>query len=506
MFRKIPFLFILFLFVQPTLLLSKTESKKTNSHQVQVKVTFQEANFRTPWRSKNPSTRLSLGIYVGNNQILVPASIITNHTLIEVKSNEEVSAKTAKLIRLDYESDLAILEVKNPGNLFTGLDPVEFKANIITKTNVHIAHLDNSGETEILQGKIENLTMGLYPEARIELPFLELSSSENLRGMGELILRKDNTVVGMLNEFNKSSGKGRVIPSQIIYYFLKEHQSFAYKGFNYRPIIDKTTSTYYGMGKDDSGVLVTETFINSTADKILKPEDIILKIGDFTLDGKGRILHPKYGRISFLYLLQSGQEFGYTIGKSVPVQIIRDKKKLNLTLKLKVFPEEAILIPHGATRDETPAYFSFGGFIFIELSEFYMKEYGRNWRTNVDKKMLYLLDYHKFRKKDLDEKRIVYLMQVLPDDGNTGYHDIRQVRLNKFNGERVDSIEDLHNKFDKVPLTESVTLTLDDGIEIILSRSKIEKIDSRIQKNFQIPNLYQPSTKASKSHVEEVVK
>lgn len=462
--------------------------------QVQIRVTFQEPNFRTPWRSKNPSARLALGTYLGENRILVPGSSVAHHTLIEARSLEEVGSKTARLVRMDLESDLAILEVIDPGKLFHGMTAVVFPDEIATKLPVTVWTLGATGEAESMPAKIDSLALGLYPQGRVELPYLEFSSSEKIRGFGELVASKNGKVIGLVQEFLSTTGKGRIIPSQIISTFLKQNQSFAYKGFQYRPIQDATTARYYRLPQGSEGVLVADVFLHSTAYNQLLVEDVLLQVGDFPVDGKGRIAHPRFGKIPFVYLFHAGQEYGYTVGKKIPVKILRDGKIINLKLMLKPFPELTVRIPYGSPRNLTPGYLISGGIVFLELTEFYMQEYGRNWRNSIDKKMLYLLDFHKFRKDENESQRLVYLIQVLPDEGNTGYHDIRHVAVRECNGNPVADLANLHICVAETKPSMFVRFLLDDGAEVILQKSNLNAIDARIQKNFQIPQLYQPAT------------
>lgn len=471
------------------------------NHLVQLKITFQNPDFRTPWRKKNPSVRFAVGGYLGNNHILVPASNLSYHTLIEVRSLEESSAKKAKLLRIDYESDLAILEVKDPGKIFSGLKPLKFSPKIETNIPTMTHFLDANGESKLTRSRLENINMGHYPEALVDLPFVEFLSNEKQNGYGEIVLSNNGEPLGILNEFNTTSGKGKLIPSRIIHEFINGNDTFPFKGFLFRPLTDDTTSRYYGLKSDESGVIVTDVYLDSSAENILYPEDIITRIGEWDVDGKGRIDHPTYGKVSLSYLFHAGSEYGYSHGKTIPVDIIRNKKKIKVKMSLKPFPDNAILIPTGSPRDISPGYMIIGGLVFIDLTEFYMKEYGGNWRSKIDKKLLYQLDYHKLRKSKEDPSRLVLLVQVLPAEGNNGYHEFRQVALSAFNGKFPRDLNQLRDEISKLEESEFMQFSFDDGNSVVLKKSNANSIDLKIQKNYQIPKLYSPS-RDSISHEE----
>ncbi|WCL47564.1 PDZ domain-containing protein [Leptospira sp. GIMC2001] len=482
---------------------SKVNSKEIQPIQenlIQIRVTYQDPNFLSPWRTKSPSTRVALGIYVGKQKILMPASHLLNQTFIEVRTNADPIPKQGNVVSIDYEADLALIEISKPGNLFRGMKVISLFGGHAVRENVKILSLDSNGEIISKTGQVGNLTMGHYPQGRIELPNLELLSNEKMAGMGEIVVsQKSDQIVGILHEFQSNQGQGKITPSPLIQHFLSEGEGLPYKGFFFRPLNDVNTSEYYGIHEEGKGILVAEVLLGSSADGILKTEDVIYKIGNFDIDGKGRFDHPKYGKIPFTYLIHAGLEFGYNLGKSIPMEVIRDKKVKKISFPLKPYPEIAIKIPHGSSRNIQPGYMISGGFVFLELSEFYLEEWGHNWRSTVDKKMLYLLDYHKYRKSVKDEKRIVYLSQILPDDANNGYHEIRQVRVVSLNGNRIDSLEDMFKRIQSLKPADMVHWILEDGMEFAIQKSELAEVDKRIQSNFKIPQLYMIPTINSKS-------
>lgn len=462
-------------------------------YQIQVKITFQEKNHITPWRLKNPSTRLGLATYIDKNQFIIPAHLLMDQTLLEVRSMDDPIPKQARLIQVNYESDLALIQVDNPGNLMVGLSPVVFPPDSRTAQPAIALTMGPSGETQSKRGRLNDLNLALYPEGRIELPYLEFSTSEKLKGVGELIYDSEQkSAIGLLNRFNTNSGEGRVIPSSVVHYFLNDQKTIPFKGFFYRPITDQMTREYYKIPESDQGVLIAEVLFNSTAYGFLKVEDVLVRVGNFSLDNKGRFDHPKYGKLAFSYLFHSGNEFGYKLGSKLPVEIIRGGKKTKIDLELKAYPEESIQIPHGTNRSNHPGYLISGGFVFLELSEFYLQEWGRNWRSNGDKKFLYLLDYHKFRRTSQDPKRYVFLSQVIPDELNNGYHDLRHQRVFSCNGKSIESVSDLQNEIAKTKSSEWVVIQLEHGPELVFRKSTLESLDKKVQENFGIPKLYMP--------------
>ena len=454
---------VLFLSSYISLFSLDTIEDKFKNTVVQVKITTQAPNFLFPWQPKKPQTYGAVGAVIANKRILVFSSLIDYYTSIEVKKFSSYTAIPAKVIKIDYESNLTVLEVTDKGRL-TGLD------------------------------------MESYPMGYTELPFVHLNSNEKLEGNGELILDKEKAV-GMLYRFTASKNSGKVIPSFVINSFIKQKFEktkgtiFPYKGFKFRPIHDLATKEYFGLDKKTDGVLIAEVIPYSSADNHLQLNDIILEYGGMKIDSQGYFKHPIYGKQYLSFLAHSGEEFGFKMGSKIPVKILRNKKEEMLSMSLKAFPYKAVKIPYMNNEGKEPEYLVRGGFIFAELSEFLMREFGSSWRSRIDKKLLYLNDYYRMNKKG-ETGRYVLLVQVLPDDSNNGYHSLSFDIVKSVNGVPVTSIRQLDSAFGngESGIQESVSskfvsLQTENGTEIVLDKSTLKEIDDRIQKKFGIEKL-----------------
>lgn len=478
---------------------SKDKRQLTENQQYLIKVTFQSPNFLNPWKKKTPDIKIGLGTYIGNNKLLVPSSLLNYSTSIEVQSPENSISKKAKIIKVDLESNLGLLEVTDPDSIFTKAKPTVFSLNIISSTETQVLNHEANGESSIKHGKLGKVSMEIYSDGRIELPVIELSSNEKFYGNGELVFKNDQkSAIGILQSFDISKNQGKVIPGKIILQFINSKNSFPFKGFYFQAINNQVTQTYYGMKKDETGVLVADIILNSTAYDQLKTEDVITKVGSYTIDNQGQFKHPVYGSLPLSYIFSSGDDLGYSYGKKLPIHIIRNKKRQTVNVTLKGFPDSAILIPFGQAFDYKPGYLVLGGFMLTELTEYYLKEWGRNWRTSVDKKMLYRLDFHKFRKTIKDPSRIVFISQVLPDESNNGYHELRQIQVSKINGKPVNNLDQIYQDIGQLKEDAWIVLELEDGIEIPILVKDLNLINARIMKNFQIQNFYSPSVNHSK--------
>lgn len=482
---------VLFIFSGHSLFSAETLEDKFKKSIVQVKITTQSPNFLFPWQTKKPQTAGAVGIVIGNKKILVFTSLIDYFTSIEVKKFSSYTSYPASVIKMDYESNLSVLEIQDE-NFFNDLVPVQFESKIDPNKAISILQLDNSGSIQNSKGRMIGIEMESYPMGYTELPYLHINSNEKLDGDGELILDKEKAV-GVLYRFTATKNSGRAIPGFVINTFIKQKFDkktgtiFPFKGFRFRPLQDEATKEYFGLDKTAQGVLVAEVLPYSTADGQLQLNDIILEYGGIKIDSQGYFKHPLYGKQYISFIAHCGEEFGFKMGSSIPVKILRNKKEETIAMKLRPFPYKAIKIPYMNNEGKEPEYLVRGGFIFVELSEFLMKEFGSSWRSRIDKKLLYLNDYYRYHKKG-ENGRYVMLVQVLPDDSNNGYHSLSFDIIKTVNDTPLNSIRDLDKTFSSEK-DRFVSLLTENGTEIVLDKAILKEIDARIQKKFGIEKL-----------------
>lgn len=451
-----------------------------------IKITTQSPNFIFPWQSKKPQSIDAIGVVVGENKILVLTSILEHHTSIEVKK-QNGQILPAKISKRDTESNLSLLEVEDK-SFFSDLKPTQFENEFSTQGNISIFELGDSGNIQIAKAYNTGIDQETYPISYTRLPCIKISSSEKMDGTGELLVEK-NKAIGLLYKFTQNKNSGKAIPGFVINQFLNsksQSSAFPFKGFKFKQVSDKSTKEFYGLKESEEGVQVTEIFENSSASGKLELNDIILEVGNQKIDSEGYFTHPKFGKQLFSIIIHSENQFGYKIGSLLPIKLIRNKKEMKLNLFLKSFPFSSVKIPY-ANLQEEPKYLITGGFIFTELSEFLLKEFGNSWRGRVDKKLLYLNDYHRYQRKR-EKGKYILLIQVMPDISNNGYHNLSFDLVNTVDGKKIGSLEEL-NKALEDKKNKFLDIELDNAVNIILDKEKLPEINSRISQKFGLGEL-----------------
>src|SRR6266581_2354187 len=93
---------------------------------VTVRVTGQEWNWKTPWAKQGPWTRTMSGLVVPGPRILVASAGLGNHVLIEVQRDGRESRTPARLVLVDHEAPLGLVEAGHRPPL-AALGPARFR-------------------------------------------------------------------------------------------------------------------------------------------------------------------------------------------------------------------------------------------------------------------------------------------------------------------------------------------------------------------------------------------
>src|SRR4029434_5044084 len=104
-----------------------------------------------------------------------------------------------------------------------------------------------------------------------------------------------------------------------------------------------------------------------STEKVLKQDDVVLQVGSYPVASDGSILYEG-NRLSSALAFQSVQS-----GESLPLQIWRDGKKLDVSLPLYVYAADRAA---GYQYTALPRYYVHGGLVFTPLSVDYLRTLG----------------------------------------------------------------------------------------------------------------------------------
>lgn len=456
---------------------------------VRVNSTNQNYDFFRPWSKKNPYVRHGLGAVLAGNRVVVTAELITNHSYIEIERAESGEKTDAKVLCVDYEANLALLQPTAPAFL-NGLKPLELTLDAAVGDRVNVLQLESNDAVVATPGPITTVEVGRYQLENAGFLLYRLSLPLQYReGSFTAPVIKDGKLAGILMRYDPRTQGVDVLPAPVIDHFLKDADSGAYHGFpriglEFAPMRDPQLRHYAKAPAGSGGVYVSEIVHDGPAAQAgLQVGDVLLNVGGHPIDQDGNYEEPLYGRISLNHLIATRSY----VDQKLSVQISREGKPQTAEVTLRHQPAvDYVSEPY--VIDKAPRYFVADGLIFQELSRQYLKEWAGDWQKQAPQRLVYLDRYQNDLGKD-GRKRVVILSQVLPAASNVGYEELNYQVVTAINGVALKSLDDVPaalakpvGGFHKVEFEESPKA-------IYLDAAHLEENDREIQQSYSLPNL-----------------
>jgi hypothetical protein len=435
-------------------------------------------------------------VVLHDSLLLTESKLIRDAILIQVQKNGSATRIPARVVHVDGDIDLALLEVDEPG-FFDDLEAARFAKSAPGEGIVYLARWQNQ-QYEISESQIAGFNVRESPYGSITHAFLSLSTDLSNGGRAEPVFSNGSLVgLSVLQEGQRAT----VIPVEILSAYVRGARSADSgvrpvdsgdrsandPGFaSFRPYWqfgqDPALAAYLGLTGKPRGVVLRWIPWGSTGCDALEPWDLVLSVGGLALDTMGNFEHPRYGQLAFQHILVDG----HRPGDRVRFQLLRDGETLNVDVELRRNPGADWLIPD--RRDQSaPPYLVAGGLVIRELDGNYLRAWGNEWRNTAPANLVQRYDRER-ESQTAERSRILLLSQVLPDPYNLGYHQLANLALAEINGRSVDSVADADEAF-RHPIGGFHRLKFhrdDLRREVVLDAAGFEESTARILENYDI--------------------
>jgi len=447
---------------------------------VTVRVTGQDWNWRAPWEKLAPWTRTVTGLVVPGRRILATSTAFGNPLLVEAQKLGSEARSVARVELVDHEGPLALIAVDDP-SFWEGLEPLPLETRAAAEGAVTILRWQRSGLLDAYPGTLRQVRSGRHGLSQTSLLTIDVASSAEGLGESEVVVSKGK-VAGLVT--GRSGDAYQALAAPVLGQFLEEAKtgtwrSFARAGLAWQDLTNPALRQSLGLSAGETGIRITRVLSHGSAGSVLKPGDVLLELGGAKLDPTGYYEHPLYGRMLFPLLFTDGRHPGDTM----PVKVLRDGQRLELSMTLKaMLPEQDRVPPYVYGRG--PDYVIVGGLVFQEVTRPYLASWG-DWTRRAPPRLLVAID----REPEAEEagagpRRIVLLASVLPDTANLGYQELRDVIVEKVNGKPVSNLQDLRKAFaapfggfhvvDFLPGQAAVRIVVDAG-EAVQSQKRLQQ-------------------------------
>jgi len=275
------------------------------------------------------------------------------------------------------------------------------------------------------------------------------------------------------------------IPTSFIAPIIKAEQAKSYTGLGYFDFTWDTVDNplnleYMKLPGPPRGVFIKEIAMKPGTVSLVHPRDILLQVDGFDIDTEGNYHDPQYKKLSLENLSSRGKWAGMTS----KFKIWRDGKEMDITYTLPKAAFSDELVP-SQSFDQDPEYVLAGGFVFVPLTEAYLRSWGPTWRQHSP----FRLYYYNMDKVKPDRPQRVVLTQVLPHPSNIGYERLRNLVIDEINGTKIRQISDIPNAL-KSPVDGFDVFKFEPGQsvrEVVLDAAKIDEATEQIMARYYIP-------------------
>jgi len=446
---------------------------------IHIEITSKDYSYTQPWTRSERKDEKS-GVVIDGHQILTTADGLNDQTLIRLKKQGGGLFSLGRVVWIDYQSNLAVLTTDEK-DFWTGLQPAELADPVPMSGEMRIQRWQDD-QLEDRKGEIDQMTVENSELSFVSVPVLKIDSTISGAGYGEAVT-VGNKLIGLAYEDDGDTIS--VAPSSFIAPILKARRAGTYTGmgyfdFTWDPAENPLCLDYLKLPGAARGVIVKETGLKPEVVSLVKPHDVILQIDGFDIDAEGNYHDPQYQKLSLENLSSRGKWAGMTCN----LKIWRDGKEMNIVYKL---PEAAFsdeLVPY-QSFDQTPEYILAGGFVFVPLTEDYLRSWGASWRQRAP----FRLFYYNMDKVRPERPERVVLSDVLPNEENIGYESLRNTVIDEVNGMKIKQLSDIETALQS-PINGFDVFKFEKGEavqEAVLDASEMDSANQELMTRYHIP-------------------
>ena len=456
---------------------------------IRVAVTSQGYAFHRPWQQRQPTRQNGIGVIVSEGRVLVTAMLVANHRYIELEAADTQRKGRAEVEVVDYEANLALIKPVDE-DFLAGRQPLQLCNPMVSGQSLYIWQVKPDGDVVPSEARITSIELSPYSQDNYFLTY-RLNGSLQY-GFSNITLPaiRDNRLAGLVLRYNAGGQTIDVIPPSVIRHFLADaadgrYLGFPRAGFHYGPTMDPQLRRYIGLEEGQSGIYVQKVIKGGPADRAgLQAGDVIARVGDFPISNTGQYEHPLYGKTSLIHLIRTT----YYVGNSIPVQVYRKGRTLDLSITADHRRPDQYLIPP-YVLDKPPEYLIVGGLVFQELSVSYLLEYGKDWASHAPINLVYYQQNQEYLNGDQRDRRekIVIISNVIPTPFSIGYEDLNDLVVTRVNGRLIGKLSDVREALNKpVEGFHKIEVEQDPGL-LFLDPKQIDTIHRIIRERYRIP-------------------
>ena len=450
---------------------------------VQILTYAQQPVWEAPWRFDMVRPMGGSGFVIKGKRIMTNAHVVSWARQIIVRRYQDPRPYVAEVEYVGHDCDLAILTVSEE-RFFDQIEPLDLgDLPKVRSTVVTYGYPAGGDEISYTRGVVSRIE--LQPYAHIgnrHLLTVQTDAAINPGNSGGPVIQDDRVVGVAFQGMPGLENSGFFIPLPVVDHFLKDiadkrYDGFPQAGIRLVPLQNPAYRSWLKLPDDNLGARIDSLLSIPSTEQNLKPDDVLLRVGDFPVGSDGTVLYQS-NRVSAALGFQLVQS-----GECVPLQVWRASKPLTVSLPVSAYAGDRAA---GNQFDSLPRYFVYGGLVFTPLSLDLMRTLGRGASETASSELYYELYFHRIEKPSTARAEPILLASIMPDAVNANVSVRGRAMVDRINGQRIEKLEDAiraletnTNAFDTIEFLPNHTFES-------LERGEVAKASSRILQTYGI--------------------
>ncbi|GAB4140137.1 MAG: S1C family serine protease [Planctomycetota bacterium] len=445
---------------------------------MRVYCTYQDPDYESPWQSMAPRSSSGSGVVIGARRVLTGAHVVANATFLQVQRVQDPGKATARVLCVNHDADLALLEVEDE-EFLRGTVPARIGDLPSLRDEVAVVGFPVGGEElSITEGVVSRIEVQRYEHSQRYLLAVTVDAAINDGNSGGPVFAAGKVVGIAFQSLPEAENIGEMVPAPLIRCFLEgvrlgKEPVVPGLGIATQNLENPQLRAWLSMRPSDSGVLVTAVQHGSTAQDRIRARDVLTELDGHRIANNGTIQYR--GRFRCHYDALLGEHF---VGDRIEARVLRDGKKSRVSMPMRPMP---FLVPR-CGFDRPVGYFVWGGLVFQRLTGDYLRNWGDQWWDKAPKELLHL---YQTGLRTEQRQEVVTLTHVLADEINVGYENLVNETVASVDGVAPRDLSHLIAMLD--PARGHVHIETGSGACVVLDAAKARKANRRILRRYRVP-------------------
>lgn len=431
-------------------------------------------DYDAPWSIDPEGSTYGTGVIIAPNRVLTTANVAADAIALDVLRPGEGERAAARVVSIDHDRDLALLEVFSRTELFADIAPAELGSLPDPGAELEmVGFADREAGASVLRGTVARLDVVRFFHAQRHLPALVIDVGiGNHHEAGPAFV--DGKLVGLANQKpTDAENVCELVPTPLIAAFLAAAKRGPITAVPTLGVVTQNLepAPLRAHVGHDTGVLVIDVLQGESADGVLRPGDVLVAVGGYPITRTGKItLFDAWLRHDAVVALHQP-------GDRLRVDFVRDRQ--HHTAELTLTPSQP-LVPR-ARYDQPPRYVVYAGLVFQALTRNYLTTWDEWWNKAPKE----FLNFYYLGRRTAAQHEVVILSSILADTATRGYEHLYNEAVSTIDGHPPRDMFDFAGRLARARGTVRIDTT--SGGVIVLDVDEARLATARVLETYAIP-------------------